>query len=70
MSEEEQIVPEIIETPVTPMTPMPPIEEPKKSNAGKIIGIIAVIVLCCCALVSAAIIYFFIYAGIWVWNNF
>jgi len=60
MSDEEQGIPEVIETPFTP------VDQPKKSNAGKIIGIIVAILLCCCALITAAVIY----AGVWVWNTY
>ena len=60
MSEEEQGIPEVIETPFTP------VDQPKKSKTGLIIGIIVAVVLCCCALVTAAVIY----AGVWGWNNF
>ena len=60
MSDEEQGIPEVIETRFNP------VDQPKKSNTGKIIGIIAVVLLCCCALVTAAVIY----AGVWVWNTY
>ena len=60
MAEEEQDIPEVIETPFIP------VDQPKKSNTGKIIGIIVAILLCCCALITAAVIY----AGVWVWNTY
>jgi len=60
MSEEEQGIPEVIETHFTSD------DQPKKSKTGWIIGIIVVVLLCCCALVTAAVIY----GGVWVWNNF
>ncbi len=64
MSEEVQVTPEVIETPIIP------IEQPRKSNAGSIIAIVAAIMLCCCCLFTALIIYGIIYAGVWIWYTF